>query len=40
MPSIKDGACVKGVDKTCRWGVEGQHKCHFLKAPLHRMLPQ
>ena len=18
---------VKGVDKTCQWGVEGQHKC-------------
>ena len=19
--------CVKGVDKTFQWGVEGQHKC-------------
>ena len=25
------GASVKGVGKTCQWGVEGQHKATVLK---------
>ena len=31
---------INGAEKLGHWGVERQDKCHFVRAPLYRMLTQ